>query len=151
MEKTHETRFSKLDALTAQRVATLTAYLQEAEQAADRLYRAAEGANNTADELYLETVAGDYSRKATAFRTEIYDLTHRSVWLCFDCSIGAANGDVSGLSDERAAVVSAGLERLGHLAALCFVEAGVDRDTEKRCECCRERSFGDFYEFSAKC
>lgn len=147
MEKAHETVFS----ITAQRVATLQAYALEARRSADRLYRVAEVTANSSQAEYLASHADAYTRKAAAYECEVYELTHRSVWLCFDCSIGAANGDVSGLSDERAAVVSAGLERLGHLAALCFVEAGVDRDTEKRCECCRERSFGDFYEFSAKC
>jgi hypothetical protein len=86
--------------------------------------------------------------------------THRhpqheyELWLCPDCTIAEVNGDYSGMSDERAEKVAAGIERLvaevGPLSANWDETGeGINDFTSRPCDACGTRLAGERNRFAA--
>lgn len=67
------------------------------------------------------------------------------LWLCADCTIVACNGDASGIeSDERAAEVEAGLDKLG---PGLVPGKGHNEFSWGGCDCCGSPLGGERHEF----
>lgn len=77
------------------------------------------------------------------------------LWLCEDCMIAEVNGDYSGMTDERAAEVSAGLEKL--TSEVGWISANWDSETGEgelefsriQCDSCGTRLAGRRFRFAS--
>jgi len=74
------------------------------------------------------------------------------LWLCTECMHVAVNGEVHGISEERDAQITRGMERLGRISANfdaesedgCVYRSGPPGG----CACCQRRSHGTYYRFA---
>ncbi len=67
-----------------------------------------------------------------------------NLWLCTDCTLYAANGDLTGIdSDKRVKEVEKGVDRLGpHLVANFDDHEGTDEFSWRPCAACRSKLGG---------
>ena len=62
---------------------------------------------------------------------------------CTDCTIAAANGDLSGIEDDQQyADTTTGLERLGKISAVYHAGQEPDEFSTRPCDCCGSRLAG---------
>lgn len=73
----------------------------------------------------------------------------RELHLCSDCMIAAVNDDYSGMEDDRAAEVEAGIEAMGWATPDFDSETGegYEEFTWRWCDCCNSRLAGSRHRF----
>ena len=72
-------------------------------------------------------------------------IIHDGLRLCSDCTLGAINGDFSGMDNETEIRVIQGLERLGANLVPSFdseTGEGCDEFSWAHCDCCRSKLGG---------